>query len=123
MQDKATLESVAAEIAGSRGRDYFAAPMIGGDQPVGEGRPVTAPANRADVVGHVIEATVADAPVRAQLAVAAGGIEQFGVHRARQPHHVVEALALQEALRRPLSAPGRRRQPANVLPCSIARLG
>ena len=71
MHDKATLESMAAEIAGSRGRDYFAAPMIGGDQPVGEGRPVTAPANRADVVGHVIEATVADVETAMARATAA----------------------------------------------------
>jgi RHH-type proline utilization regulon transcriptional repressor/proline dehydrogenase/delta 1-pyrroline-5-carboxylate dehydrogenase len=69
MNDKAALQDLHQAIKQSRTVNYLAAPLIGGKQGVGaSSRPVCSPANQREVVGQVIEASVAD--VTAALAVA-----------------------------------------------------
>jgi RHH-type proline utilization regulon transcriptional repressor/proline dehydrogenase/delta 1-pyrroline-5-carboxylate dehydrogenase len=69
MNDKAALQDLHQAIKQSRTVNYLAAPLIGGKQGVGaSSRPVCSPANQREVVGQVMEASVAD--VTAALAVA-----------------------------------------------------
>jgi RHH-type proline utilization regulon transcriptional repressor/proline dehydrogenase/delta 1-pyrroline-5-carboxylate dehydrogenase len=69
MNDKAALQDLHQAIKQSRTVNYLAAPLVGGKQGVGaSSRPVCSPANQREVVGQVIEASVAD--VTAALAVA-----------------------------------------------------
>ncbi|MER2516544.1 MAG: bifunctional proline dehydrogenase/L-glutamate gamma-semialdehyde dehydrogenase PutA [Candidatus Accumulibacter phosphatis] len=69
MNDKAALQDLHQAIQQSQTVNYLAAPLIGGKQGTGaSSRPVCSPANRREVVGQVIEASVAD--VNAALAVA-----------------------------------------------------
>jgi RHH-type proline utilization regulon transcriptional repressor/proline dehydrogenase/delta 1-pyrroline-5-carboxylate dehydrogenase len=69
MNDKAVLQDLHQAIKQSRTVNYLAAPLIGGKQGTGaSSRPVCSPANHREVVGQVIEASVAD--VNAALAVA-----------------------------------------------------
>jgi RHH-type proline utilization regulon transcriptional repressor/proline dehydrogenase/delta 1-pyrroline-5-carboxylate dehydrogenase len=69
MNDKAALQDLHQAIQQSQTVNYLAAPLIGGKQGTGaSSRPVCSPANQREVVGQVIEASVAD--VNAALAVA-----------------------------------------------------
>ncbi|MCP5228983.1 bifunctional proline dehydrogenase/L-glutamate gamma-semialdehyde dehydrogenase PutA [Accumulibacter sp.] len=69
MNDKAALEDLGKAIKHSRTVNYLAAPLIGGKQGRGaSSRPVCSPADQREVVGQVIDASVAD--VGAALAAA-----------------------------------------------------
>ncbi|WP_313951985.1 bifunctional proline dehydrogenase/L-glutamate gamma-semialdehyde dehydrogenase PutA [Accumulibacter sp.] len=69
MNDKAALQDLANAIKQSRSVKYLAAPLIGGKQGLGaSSRPVCSPADQREVIGQVIEASVAD--VSTALAVA-----------------------------------------------------
>ena len=57
MSDKPTLEQLRQAISASAAVRYTAAPTLGGEAVGGEGRPVTSPADRRIVVGHVVEAS------------------------------------------------------------------
>lgn len=71
------LERVMAESE----RRHLAAPSIGGERRMGEGKPVHSPANRQQIVGEVVEAVPADIEnalsraSTAQIAWDAGGME------------------------------------------------
>jgi RHH-type transcriptional regulator, proline utilization regulon repressor / proline dehydrogenase / delta 1-pyrroline-5-carboxylate dehydrogenase len=56
MADQATLKQLAAAIADSRKLDYLAAPLVAGLQKSGERAAVRNPADRHEVIGHVIPA-------------------------------------------------------------------
>jgi RHH-type proline utilization regulon transcriptional repressor/proline dehydrogenase/delta 1-pyrroline-5-carboxylate dehydrogenase len=69
MNDKAALQGLHKAIKQSQAVNYLAAPLIGGKQGTGaSSRPVCSPADQREVVGQVIEASVAD--VSNALAVA-----------------------------------------------------
>lgn len=61
MNEQATIDSLRDSLEKSAQVRYAAAPVIGGRSVVGERRPVFAPADRREIVGQVIEATLADA--------------------------------------------------------------
>lgn len=61
MNDKPTLDALRRAIEHSATEHYEAAPLIGGRAVQGRRSKVCAPADRRDVVGHVIEATGEDA--------------------------------------------------------------
>ncbi len=54
--DRATLTSLAAEMARAETLTFDAGPIIGGQQLDGGGRPLTSPADRRRVVGRITEA-------------------------------------------------------------------
>ncbi|WP_300452189.1 bifunctional proline dehydrogenase/L-glutamate gamma-semialdehyde dehydrogenase PutA [Accumulibacter sp.] len=60
MNDKPTLEDLRQAIADSARVSYVAAPLIGGRPRGGNGRPLRSPADQRDVVGQVIDASLAD---------------------------------------------------------------
>jgi RHH-type proline utilization regulon transcriptional repressor/proline dehydrogenase/delta 1-pyrroline-5-carboxylate dehydrogenase len=69
MNDKAALQGLHKAIKQSQAVNYLAAPLIGGKQGTGaSSRPVCSPADQREIVGQVIEASVAD--VSNALAVA-----------------------------------------------------
>ncbi|HCS22679.1 MAG TPA: bifunctional proline dehydrogenase/L-glutamate gamma-semialdehyde dehydrogenase, partial [Rhodospirillaceae bacterium] len=72
MNDKAALQDLHQAIQQSRNVNYLAAPLIGGKQGSGaSSRPVCSPANQREVVGQVIEASVADVSTAMAVAQAA----------------------------------------------------
>ena len=72
MNDKAALQHLHQAIQQSRNVNYLAAPLIGGKQGSGaSSRPVCSPANQREVVGQVIEASVADVSTAMAVAQAA----------------------------------------------------
>jgi len=71
MNDKPTLEVLREAIKQSAAINYLAATIIGGELLTGEGRPVCSPADKRQIVGHVIEAgneQIEQAMARAQAA-------------------------------------------------------
>ena len=68
MNDKPTLADLQSAIERSARVNYVAAPLIGGKARRGAGKPVRSPADQREIVGEVVEASVAD--VRAALAAA-----------------------------------------------------
>ncbi|MBP6707604.1 MAG: bifunctional proline dehydrogenase/L-glutamate gamma-semialdehyde dehydrogenase PutA [Candidatus Accumulibacter sp.] len=68
MNDKPTLADLQSAIERSARVNYVAAPLIGGKARRGAGKLVRSPADQREIVGEVVEASVAD--VRAALAAA-----------------------------------------------------
>jgi RHH-type proline utilization regulon transcriptional repressor/proline dehydrogenase/delta 1-pyrroline-5-carboxylate dehydrogenase len=68
MNDKPTLADLQSAIERSARVNYVAAPLLGGKARRGAGKPVRSPADQRQIVGEVVEASVAD--VRAALAAA-----------------------------------------------------
>jgi RHH-type transcriptional regulator, proline utilization regulon repressor / proline dehydrogenase / delta 1-pyrroline-5-carboxylate dehydrogenase len=70
LQDAALLQNLACEVS-TAPNTLIAAPLVGGARSQGESKPVHAPASADRVVGHVIEASAAEASRAVDLAHAA----------------------------------------------------
>ncbi len=73
LTDRAVIDALTAGMARVWSKAHKAAPLIGGKAATGTGRPVTDPADTRRVVGHVVEASVADVDRAIALAHAAQG--------------------------------------------------